>query len=168
MSGFKGVLDVSERFLKTLSTWCNACAGAALVAMMVLVNANVMLRPLGKPIWGTFEIVGFMGSIVISFALVQTTFTRSHMAVEVVTSRLPAGIRAVLNIFNRLIGMLIMGIVAWQSLQYGILVQHTGQVSPTLKMPFHPFLWGIAAAFGLAAFVILVDVLRNPILKDTP
>jgi len=168
VSGFMGFLDVMERFLGKLSKWFNGCAGAALVAMMVMVNANVMLRPMGKPIWGTFEIVGFMGSIVISFALLQTTFSRSHMAVEVVTSRLPAGLRAGLDIFNRLVGILIMGLVAWQSFRYGIRVWQTGQVSPTLNMPFHPFLWGIAVAFGLAALVTLVDVLRYPIRREKP
>ena len=168
MSGFNGFLNLLDRFLGRLSKWFNGCAGAALVAMMVMVNANVMLRPMGKPIWGTFEIVGFMGSIVISFALLQTTFNRSHMAVEVVTSRLPAGLRAALNLFNRLVGILIMGLVAWQSLRYGNRVWQSGEVSPTLNMPFHPFLWGVAAAFGLAALVILVDVLRYPVRREQP
>ena len=136
--------------------------------MMIMVNANVMLRQIGKPIWGAFEIVGFLGSIVLSFALLQTSFNRSHMAVEVVTSRLPAGLRAVLDLLNRLVGILIMGRVAWQSLRYGSRVWQTGEVSPTLKMPFHPFLWGIDVAFGLAALVIFVDVLRCPIRKEKP
>jgi TRAP-type C4-dicarboxylate transport system permease small subunit len=166
VAGFKGFLDVLERFLGRLSKWFNGCAGAALVAMMVMVNANVMLRPMGKPIWGTFEIVGFLGSIVLSFALLQTTFNRSHMAVEVVTSRLPAGLRTGLHFFNRLVGILVMVLVAWQSLRYGTQVWKTGEVSPTLKMPFHPFLWGIAVAFGLAALVILVDILRYPVRRQ--
>ena len=159
----KRFLDAVDRRLETLSTWLNRGAGGALVAMMVLVNVNVFLRPLGKPIWGTFEIVGFLGTIVISFSLIQTTFSRGHMAVEIVLSRLPRQARSILGLINRLVCLLMLALVAWQSVDYGMKVVASGQVSSTLKMPFYPFLYGIAFAFGVAAVVVLVDILKAPL-----
>lgn len=159
----KRFLDSVESRLGRLSKWFNWFAGGALVAMMVLVNTNVFLRPFGKPIWGTFEIVGFLGTIVISFSLIQTTFSRGHMAVEIVISRLQPRVRSVLGLINRLVCLLMLGLVAWQSVEYGIKVARSGQVSGTLKMPFHPFLYGIAFAFGIAALIVLVDILKDPL-----
>ncbi|MBN2122837.1 MAG: TRAP transporter small permease [Deltaproteobacteria bacterium] len=158
----KQFLDSVESRFGKLSKWLNWGAGGALVAMMFLVNANVFLRPFGRPIWGTFEIVGFLGTIVISFALIQTTFSRGHMAVEIVISRMPRRARIILGLINRLICLLMLALVAWQSVEYGLKVVKSGQVSATLKMPFYPFLYGIAFAFGVAALIVLVDILKAP------
>jgi TRAP-type C4-dicarboxylate transport system permease small subunit len=156
------ILDTVEGRLGKVAKWLNWCAAGALLVMMALVNANVFLRPLGQAIWGTFEIVGFLGTVVISFALIQTTFSRGHMAVVIVLSRFPQRLQSVLSLFNRLVVLLILVLVFWQSLRYGIQIWQSGQVSPTLKVPFHPFLYGIALAFGIAALVVLVDILKTP------
>jgi TRAP-type C4-dicarboxylate transport system permease small subunit len=144
----------------------NWCAGGALVAMMCLVNANVFLIPFGMPIWGTYEIVGFMGTVVLSFGLIRTTVAKGHMAVEIVVSRLPLRFQSVLSFVNRLITLIIMGLVSWQSVRYGTKVWQTGEMSQTLKMPFFPFLYGIAFAFGIAALVVFLDILKSPFRVD--
>lgn len=154
--------DNLENRLGKFSLWMNWCAGGALVAMMCLVNANVFLRPFGKPIWGTYEIVGFMGTVVLSFGLIQTTVTRGHMAVEILISRLSRRFQSVLSLVNRLIALIVMGLVSWQTVKYGTKVWQTGEVSATLKMPFFPFLYGIAFAFGIAALVVFLDILKSP------
>jgi len=163
----KQLLDGLEGGLEKLSIWLNRGAAGALIAMMFLVNANVFLRPFGRPIWGTFEIVGFLGTIVISFSLIQTTFSRGHMAVEIVISRLPLNVRLALGLINRLICLTILALVARQSAIYGIKVVLSGQVSATLKMPIYPFLYGIAFAFGLSAVIVLVDILKAPLRVET-
>jgi len=160
------LLCAMEEGLGKVAGWLNQVAALALVAMMILVNSNVIFRPLGKPIWGTFEIVGFLGTIVISFSLIQTTFSRGHMAVEIITSRLHPYARVALGLANRVICMIMLGLVAWQSAVYGQKVIASGQVSATLKMPIYPFLYGIALAFGISAVIVLVDIVRAPLRLD--
>ena len=157
----KKLASLIDLQLGKLSDWLNRAAAAALVAMMVLVNANVMLRPFGKPIWGTYEIVGFIGTLVLSLALIQTTYTQGHMAVEVLTRRLPRRIRLIISRSNHLIGMVVMALIAWQSLRYGTRVLLSGEVSPTLRLPFYPFLYAISLSFGLAALVFLVNLIKS-------
>jgi TRAP-type C4-dicarboxylate transport system permease small subunit len=147
--------------LGVVSKWLNWAAGATLVLMLLLVNANVVLRPLGLPIWGTYEIVGLMGSVVLSFALVQATYKRGHMAVEILINRFSPRVRSILSVFNSLAGFVIMSLVAWQSARFATRVVRTGEVSATLKLPFYPFLYAIAAAFGIAAIIVLVDFLTS-------
>jgi TRAP-type C4-dicarboxylate transport system permease small subunit len=155
--------NTSLRFherLGAVSNWLNRVAGAVLVLMMLLVNANVILRPLGLPIWGAYELVGFMGSVVLSFALIQTTYKRGHMAVEIVLSRLPPRVQAILSIFNRLAVFTTMSLIAWQSARFATRILHNGEVSATLRLPYYPFLYAIGAAFGVAAVIVLVDLLK--------
>ncbi len=140
------------------SGWLAYCAGAALLVMMVLVNANVILRPLGLPIWGTYELVGFLGSLTLSLGLFKVTLNRGHMAVEVLTSKLPPGLNRVLSRFNKALGTVILGLVAWRSGCYGLEIWRTGEVSQTLSMPFHPFVFGVALAFGVSALAMLLDL----------
>lgn len=147
--------------LGAVSKWLNRAAGAVLLLMMVLVNANVVLRPMGMPIWGTYEIVGFMGSLVLSFALVQATYQRGHMAVEILTSRFSPRVRSILGVFHSFTGFVIMSLVAWQCARFATRVLRTGEVSATLKMPYYPFLYAIATAFGIAAIVVLVEFLTT-------
>ena len=65
-----------QRGVDNLAKWLAYCAGGALLAMMILVNANVLLRPLGLPIWGAYEMVGFLGSLTLSLALFKITMNR--------------------------------------------------------------------------------------------
>jgi TRAP-type C4-dicarboxylate transport system permease small subunit len=157
----KKILSMLDPRLGTLSTWLNRAAAGALMAMMVLVNANVILRPFGKPIWGTYEIVGFMGTLVLSLALIQTTYNQGHMAVEVLTRRLPRRIRSFIRGCNNLISMIVMILIAWQSLRYGTRVLYSGEVSATLRLPFYPFLYAIALSFGVAALVLLMLLVKS-------
>ena len=151
-----------DRGFQVLGRWLAQGAGAALLVMMALVNANVLLRPLGLPIWGAYELVGFLGSLTLSLALLRITLTRSHMAVELLTSRVPQGLNRVLGLFNRFLGAAVLGLVSWRCFLHGWLIWTSGEVSPTLSMPFHPFVFGVALAFGLSALAMLFDFGSGP------
>jgi TRAP-type C4-dicarboxylate transport system permease small subunit len=155
-----------QRKLGKLAKWFNLVSAAALIAMMGLVNVNVILRPFGKPIWGCYEIVGFLGTVVLSFALIHITMTHGHMAVGIVLSRMPKGFRAAMDIINQVLVVIMMILVAWQSARYGTKIWYSGEISPTLKIPFYPFLYGIALAFALASLVALVNLLKSLVEKE--
>jgi TRAP-type C4-dicarboxylate transport system permease small subunit len=142
-------------------------ADIALVAMMFLVTGNVILRVFGHPIWGSFEIVGFLGTIVISFALIQTTVEGSHLAVEMIVSRLPMSFRKILDIVNHFLSLAVLAVITWQMLAYGKKVLRTGEFSPTLEIPLYPFLYGIAAAFGVASLIAFSDLVKGLMKRKT-
>jgi len=155
------VLRFVNRWLRRIEACLSWLAAGALIAMMALVNANVFLRPLGMPIWGVFEVVGFLGAFVIAFSLIHPTLHGGHLSVELLVTRLPRDAQQVLAVVNLLVGLFVMGLVAWQTARYGLRIWETGQVSATLKMPLYPVLWGISLAFGISAFVLVVDLLNR-------
>jgi TRAP-type C4-dicarboxylate transport system permease small subunit len=146
--------------LTRISVLFNILAGVAVVVMMLLTCADVLLRLLRHPIPGTYELVGFLGTVIISFALALTSLEKGHIAVEILVERFPARVQSGIEAITSLIGATLFALLAWQSLVYGADMRHSGEVSVTLTMPIYPFIWGIAAGSALLVAVLGAGGLR--------
>jgi TRAP-type C4-dicarboxylate transport system permease small subunit len=49
--------------------------------------ANMLLRPLGIPLKGAYELVGFLGALGVAFALGYAQMIRSHIAVRILATQ---------------------------------------------------------------------------------
>ncbi|MBA4421715.1 MAG: C4-dicarboxylate ABC transporter permease [Syntrophus sp. (in: bacteria)] len=139
----------------------NALAGTAVVAMMLLTCADVILRMFRRPVPGTYEIIGFLGTIVISFSLAYTSLEKGHIAVEFLTEKLPRRIRSGVESVTSLISAILFALITRQSIAYAVDLKQSGEVSVTLTMPIYPFIYGIAVGSGLLCAVLLVESLRS-------
>jgi TRAP-type C4-dicarboxylate transport system permease small subunit len=148
-------------WIDTLGGKFNYVACAAVVIMMVLTCSDVILRLFGHPILGTYEMIGFSGSVVISFALAYTSLERGHIAVELLVDRLPQRLQFFMNSVNSIIGVALFGIITWQSFVYAADLRKSGEVSLTLQFPTYPFVYGISAGCCLLCLVLLVDAIRS-------
>jgi TRAP-type C4-dicarboxylate transport system permease small subunit len=144
-----------------LSRALNTLAGAAIVAMMLLTCADVVFRLLRQPIPGTYEMVGFLGTIVASFALAYTSLEKGHIAVEILVERFPRRLQTLIESAASLAGGALFSLLGWQSALYASELRHSGEVSVTLTMPIYPFIYGIALGSGLLALLLLVESLRS-------
>lgn len=144
-----------------LSRGFNAVAGTAVVVMMLLTCADVVLRLLRHPVPGAYEMVGFLGTVVVSFALAQTSLEKGHIAVEIIVERLPRRMQAAVEALTSLIGAVLFVLITWQSLIYAADLKQSGEVSVTLTMPIYPFIYGVAAGSGLLCVVLIADALRS-------
>jgi len=61
------------KIITLLSRRLNWIAAGAIIVMMLLTTADVILRIFRHPIPGTYEIVGLLGAVVVSFSLAYTT-----------------------------------------------------------------------------------------------
>lgn len=153
-----------ERAEETIRSVCQVfhwIAGAMLMAMMCLTCADVVLRVVYRPILGTFEIVGFLGCVVVSFAIAYTTAVRGHIAVELVVSRLPPRAQAIVDSITQTVGIVLFSLVAWQSILYASDLQLAGEVSQTLKVPYFPLIYGVALGCVLICLVLLADLIKS-------
>jgi TRAP-type C4-dicarboxylate transport system permease small subunit len=150
-----------ERAVTVTSRWFNYAACLAVVVMMLLTCADVTMRLFGAPIPGAYEMVGFLGAVIVSFALAYTSLQRGHVAVELLFEKLPPRAQCFVEAGGNLIGAALFGLMAWQSLTYGTDLRHSGEVSLTLQMPIYPFVYGIALGSGILALVLLIDFIRS-------
>jgi TRAP-type C4-dicarboxylate transport system permease small subunit len=150
-----------ERAVTVMSRRFNYTACLAVVVMMLLSCADVALRLFGAPIPGAYEMVGFLGTVIISFALAYTSIQRGHVAVELIFDKLPPRAQCFVEAAGNLIGSALFGLIAWQCHAYGTDLRHSGEVSLTLQMPIYPFVYGIALGSGMLALVLLIDFIRS-------
>jgi TRAP-type C4-dicarboxylate transport system permease small subunit len=157
-----------QKELTRMSTLFNALAGAAVVVMMLLTCADVLLRLMRHPIPGTYELVGFLGTLIVSFALALTSLEKGHIAVEILMEKLPPRVQVGIETVTSLIGASLFGLLTWQSLIYAADMRQSGEVSVTLTMPIYPFIYGIAAGSAMLVLVLLADGLRAAIRTVKP
>ncbi len=149
--------------LKKLNEWlANAftvAGGVTLVLMMVIACANMVMRLVGEPISAAYELVGYLGAVTVALPLGYTQLKRSHIAVDILTSRFPADIRKILLGVGLLGGILFFLVVAWQVGAYAQTLRRVGEVSETLRIPYYPFTYGVAVSCGLITLCMIVDFL---------
>ena len=127
--------------------------------MMSLTCVDIVLRLFRRPIVGTYEIVGFLGAIVASLAMAQTTLERGHVAVEVVTNKLSPRVQQVVYLITNLLSIALFSVLAWECVRYGNDLRIAGEVSMTLQLPFFSVVYGIAFASVVVCLVLIVDIL---------
>ena len=149
---------------KSCSLWLakrlGIIAAVAIFSMMVLTCADVILRLFRMPIPGTYEIVSFMGAVAVSFAIAHTSDEKGHVAVSLVVQLLPKRAQAVIESILAALGIILFGLISWQSILYGLDCQSSGEVSLTLQLPFYPIIYGVALGAGVVCLVLMVDFLH--------
>jgi len=154
-------IDSLEKFAYCLSNWLNWIAGAGLVAMLVLVVADVIAAKSFKwPIPGGIEMVGFLGVVVVAFSVAQTQVLRGHIEVAFLVARFPRAARKAIGSIVYAFGMVLFALLAWKSYGFGQTLQASGEVSMTQEIPFYPFVYGIAFCCISVFLVLLVQLLR--------
>jgi TRAP-type C4-dicarboxylate transport system permease small subunit len=135
----------------------------AVLLLMAIATTNAFLRiPLIKSTWrGAYETVGFLGAIVIAFALGYTQKRKDHIVVDILTEKFPKRINRVLDGINYFITTIFFAIVSWQVFVWGMKISKSGEVSETLKIVFHPFIYSVAFGFAVFSLTLIIDFLKN-------
>ncbi len=145
-----------KKWISSLAQTLNWVAVASVTAMMLLTCADVILRIFRRPIPGTYEIVGLLGAVLVSFSLAYTSMQRGHIAVDFLVQKLPKKIQVLIECINSLTCAIFFGLIAWQSMAYAKDLQEVGEVSMTLQIPIHPFVYGIALGCGMLSMVLIM------------
>jgi len=136
-------------------------SGVTLWVIMAITLVDVIMRHFERPIAGSFEIISFLGAIVVGLAVPYTSLLKGHVYVDLLINKFPENRRGVMHATTRILGMflfIMLGVfffvMAWD-------LYAKGEVSSTIRLPFYP----IAVALGLSSllevFVLTIDVLRT-------
>jgi TRAP-type C4-dicarboxylate transport system permease small subunit len=146
-----------------VGTGMHIVAGVSLVLLMVLTLLDVVLRQCGKPILGTYELVGYAGGLAIGLAMPVTSWWRGHVHVDTFLAWVPRPARRAIHIGTRLIGAGLFGVLTWNLVRLGLELRASGEVSSTLELKYYPMVFGLAAASMVQALVLLchIDMVRR-------
>ncbi len=144
----------------TASTWMGRIGGVILVSMMLITVFDVLLRCIGKPMSGTYDLVALGGALVIGFSIPYTTFQKGHIVVDVLTDRLSPKGKNVCNVCTRLIALGLCLMIGFQLIKLGADFYHTHEGSQTLQVSFYPIAYGLAAGFFIQCLASVAQIFQ--------
>jgi len=140
--------------LKVLGAIC-------LMGMTLLTCADVIGRYLGHPIFGSVELVGFMATLAVAFALPYTHEVRGHIGVEILVQNFSQRTQAIIEICTNSIALVFFVIVMWRMTVYARTIQKSGEVSMNLEFPEYTIIFITAFCFLIFCLTILEDIITS-------
>jgi C4-dicarboxylate transporter DctQ subunit len=145
------------KLVHSFSRWICWVSVAALIGMMLLTSSDVVLRYMGYPIKGTFDIVGLLGTIVVALAIAYTQVLGRHIATAFMASRGNKLVQTINNSIVCLLGLGMYALIAWQCSLLGTKIWRIGRVSDTIEIPLFPLVYVVAFGCALNCLVLLTD-----------
>ncbi|MDT8860198.1 TRAP transporter small permease [Alkalihalobacillus sp. MEB130] len=152
---------INRSFMKIELTFL-IIGGFLVFFIMFLITINIFMRNVfGSPIVGVYEIVVqlFVALVALGFAYVQGQ--KGNITVEVVTDYLPQKFQKFFHLLGYVIGLFVIGIVAWQSgLQaWSSFVHQDYNANSLLKLPLWPSKAFITLGMLTLSLRLLLDIL---------
>jgi len=150
-------------FLRTvfrITVFMNVVAGIALTFIILLTVCDVVLRALGRPILGVYEIVAMAGGIVIGFVTPFTSWVRGHIYMDFVIERLSHRAKNAFDIATRCVGIALFLMISWNVFKIGRNLYTVDEVSLTLELPLYPIAYGVGFCFFVLSVVLFCDILK--------
>ncbi len=148
------------RVVFRISSILNIVGGAALTFMMLLTVSDVILRALGHPILGTYEIVSLSLALVIGFGMPKVSLDRGHVFMEILVEKVGERNKKILHTFTRLLCIFLFLLIGYNLFSVGNEFSASGEVSSTLKLPFFPVAYGIGVCAFIEVFVFVFDIVK--------
>jgi TRAP-type C4-dicarboxylate transport system permease small subunit len=153
-------MNTYERVFGTLTRWGDYLARCGMVALMVLVVANVILRYGWKSIQGTYDYVGLITAIAVSLAVAFTAYERGHIEIEILMEHFPSRVQNVVGSIMFLISTGFFCIASWQCVVVGKSMRAANETTMAVYVPLFPFLYILAFGMGLTALAFLIHTVK--------
>jgi len=154
-------MSLFERLVKCTVGYGTNAGAAFLVAIMLMICANVIFRIFGGVIPGTYELVEIMVVIVAGFALSDTEIHHRQTNVDMVTIHLPKKIRLWLENVCNLISWVYWVVIGWASAGITIDKAAKGEATELLKISVIPFRVVWVVGLILICLVIIYNTSKN-------
>jgi len=154
-------VNLLDKWLPPVITRVSDLGMGVLVAMVLLTVADVVLRRFfHSPLTFSYELTGAMLVLVVFFVVAYAGIQKSHVSIDILTSRFPPKAQAITNAFVYFLSICLFGAVTWRSIIYAICFLQQGRVSGILEFPYYPFAFAVAFGILLLALVLLVQFLN--------
>jgi TRAP-type C4-dicarboxylate transport system permease small subunit len=147
-------------FLRACKVVLNVIASAALTFMMFLTVADILMRAFGHPLVGTYEIVSLALALVIGFGIPPVSMDRGHVFMEILLEKLSPRGKAIMNTATRIVCIILFALIAYNLFSIGSEFHSSGEVSPTIKLPFFPVAYAVGVCCYIECLVFVRDIVK--------
>jgi len=150
------LLQKTERFVRFLYV----VGGISLIFIMALTIADVILRLMRMPIVGAYELVCFGSSLVIAFSIPYVSWKRGHIFVDFMINIFPRGVKNGIHSVTRCLAIVLFILAGWNLIKYALDLYRAGEVSPTLMLPYYPFVFTVGICCFFQCLSLVGDLLK--------
>jgi TRAP-type C4-dicarboxylate transport system permease small subunit len=149
-------MQLFDRFLRML-----ALASGAVMILLVLVTVTdvVMRYVFNKPLASAWEFTEFSMALIVFLGIAYCGWTGGHIAVDVFSRWLDRPSLRYLPAILSFIGAALFALIAYRAMLETITT--FDQVSNTLRWPFYPFRFTVAASSAIFALVMVVQGIQS-------
>jgi TRAP-type C4-dicarboxylate transport system permease small subunit len=155
----RGIMERYLNIIQGVNKGMDLVAGTALMLIMLLTTGDVVLRYLGHPILGSYDLVSFGAAFVIGFALPRTSWEKMHITVDILVEKIPDR-RFIVEIVTRAMALALFVLVGWNLVMLGAGFFKTGEETLTLGIPLFPVAYALGFCAFLQCFALIGDVVR--------
>jgi TRAP-type C4-dicarboxylate transport system permease small subunit len=147
-----------EKFVGFLNNISAKVSAILLFLMMVLTFSDVTGRFIWRPVTGTYELTYLWLALIVFLSLGYTQQKKGHIAVGVLIDKLSVRVQAVFDVITYLIMMILLGLMARQTVLYAN--QVSNNVTGDLNLPVSMFVLVCAIGILFYTLTVLVDFFK--------
>jgi len=133
-------------------------AGVVLLAMMIVTVADAIGRPFGHSIFGTYETVEFLLTLLFPLAICYCAIKKAHFSLRIVTLHLQPKVRLHIAATMHFLSTLVCWILSWQLVVYALIQKTQGTTGMAFTfLPIHPFIFVAALLWVIIGWLFLMQ-----------
>jgi TRAP-type C4-dicarboxylate transport system permease small subunit len=154
--------DILEKAVYPISRFLHRFAQVVLVLMVLLTVVDVCLRYIfNNPIVGSYEVTEFMMAVLVFASVGFTQSVKDHVSVDLVVTKLPDRVRALLEAITCLLAFGLFALAAWRNALHTGTTWERHDVSAELFIPVSPFVLFVALGLAILSLVLLVQFFQS-------
>src|SRR5450759_442230 len=137
-------MDGWNIFVRRMCRLLLLIAGLTLAFMLLFTLLDVIMRAFGRPIVGDYEVISFLGAVVVGFAIPYTSLLKGHVIVDFMIEKVPKNVGDVMQVATRILGMALFLWMSWNFVVMSLDLIKSKEVTPVFRLPYYPISFGLA------------------------
>lgn len=109
---------------------------------------------------GDYEIISFLGAVVIGFSLPYTSAVKGHVFVDFLVEKLSVRGKAAMEVATRIISIALFLWIAWNFVAMSLDLIKSKEVTPVFRLPFYPISLGLALCSLVQCVTFVAEIAR--------
>ena len=147
-------------FERALCRFLLLVSGLTLAFMLLFTLTNVVMRAFGKPIVGDFEVISFLGTVVVGFAIPYTTLLKAHVMVDFLIEKLPKNVSDGMQVATRVMGIALFLWISWNFVDMSLDLIKSKEVTPMFRLPYYPISFGLAFCCIVQCLTLFSQIMK--------
>ena len=151
-------MDGWNRFVRKISRFLLLIAGITLAFMLLFTLFDVVMRAFGKTVTGDYEIISFLGAVVVGFAIPYTSLLKGHILVDFLLEKLPGKGRNAMQVATRILSIALFLWMGWNFVAMSLDLIKSKEVTPVFRLPYYPISLGLAFCCIIQCSVLVSQI----------